>query len=75
MNFIGTPILGDGKYAGSAAHIDGFVRQLHLHARFLSLSAGTLLSAPVSEHMQASTELAGLAGSLPDGMPFFGFHT
>ena len=71
----GTPILGDGKYAGSAAHISGFVRQLHLHARFLSLADGTLLSAPVSEHLQASTELAGLADSLPDGMPFFGFHT
>ena len=42
----GTPILGDGKYAGSSAHIGGFVRKLHLHARFLSLADGTLLSAP-----------------------------
>ena len=75
MAAAGTPILGDGKYAGADAHIGGFARQLHLHARFLSLADGTLLSAPMAEHLQASTERAGLADSLPDAMPFFGFHT
>lgn len=75
MAAAGTPILGDGKYAGTSAHIGGFARQLHLHARFLSLADDTLLSAPVSEHLQASAELAGLADSLPDVMPFFGFHS
>ena len=75
MAAVGTPILGDGKYAGSAAHIGGFARQLHLHARFLSLADGTILSAPVAAHLQASAEQAGLAGSLPDAMPFFGFYS
>ena len=67
-----TPILGDGKYAGTAAHLDGFPRRLHLHARFLRLVDGTVLSAPLSEHMQTAAEQAGLADSLPDVMPFFG---
>ena len=75
MAAVGTPILGDGKYAGAAAHIGGFARQLHLHARFLCLADGTILSAPVAEHIKASTEQAGLADSLPDAMPFFGFYT
>ena len=74
MAAAGTPILGDGKYAGAAAHMGGFARQLHLHARFLSLADGTVLSAPLAQHLQAGTDLAGLAGSLPDAMPFFGFN-
>ena len=63
MAAAGTPILGDGKYAGADAHIGGFVRQLHLHARFLSLADGTLLSAPVAEHLQEH-RAGGLADSL-----------
>lgn len=34
---LGTPILGDGKYGGAAAHLDGLSGTLHLHARALRL--------------------------------------
>src|SRR4029077_1583919 len=35
---LGTPIIGDGKYGGSAAHLAGVVARagLHLHARSLA---------------------------------------
>lgn len=39
------PILGDGKYGGAEAHIEGLPGQLHLHARALRLphpAGGTL---------------------------------
>jgi len=52
---LGTPILGDGKYGGAAAHMEGFAGQLHLHARALSLphpEGGTLeVAAPLPPHM------------------------
>ncbi|GAJ29170.1 RluA family pseudouridine synthase [Acidomonas methanolica] len=34
---IGTPILGDPRYGGKAAHPEGFADRLHLHARALDL--------------------------------------
>jgi 23S rRNA pseudouridine955/2504/2580 synthase len=34
---LGTPILGDGKYGGAAAHLEGLPNLLHLHARRLRL--------------------------------------
>ena len=67
----GTPILGDGKYAGAAAHIGNFSRQLHLHARFLRLSDGTTLAADLPPHFKAAVNMAGLADKLPDVIPFF----
>lgn len=54
MADLGTPILGDGKYAGAGAHIDGFSRQLHLHAWALRLEDGTELSAPLSPHFNSA---------------------
>jgi len=33
---LGTPIVGDGKYGGAAAHIAGLANKLHLHARSLT---------------------------------------
>jgi 23S rRNA pseudouridine955/2504/2580 synthase len=60
MAGIGTPILGDGKYGGTAAHPAGVpqARQLHLHARALSLPHpdGTRLTvtAPLPPHMRAT---------------------
>jgi 23S rRNA pseudouridine955/2504/2580 synthase len=57
---IGTPILGDGKYGGTAAHPAGVpqARQLHLHARALSLPHpdGTRLTvtAPLPPHLRAT---------------------
>jgi 23S rRNA pseudouridine955/2504/2580 synthase len=55
---IGTPILGDGKYGGAAAHPAGVPhpRELHLHARALALPhprGGTLeVTAPLPVHMR-----------------------
>jgi 23S rRNA pseudouridine955/2504/2580 synthase len=55
---LGTPILGDGKYGGGAAHPAGVPqpRKLHLHARALALphpSGGTLVvTAPLPPHMR-----------------------
>nr|WP_221238500.1 RluA family pseudouridine synthase [Roseospira visakhapatnamensis] len=54
---LGTPILGDGKYGGQAAFLDGAEvdRRLHLHARLLVLphpDGGTLtVQAPLPPHM------------------------
>jgi 23S rRNA pseudouridine955/2504/2580 synthase len=67
MAEIGHPVIGDGKYGGSAqenlgdgwgAGMGGEVsRKLHLHARYLSLThpvtgARLTLTAPLPEHMQ-----------------------
>jgi 23S rRNA pseudouridine955/2504/2580 synthase len=53
---LGCPILGDGKYGGAAAHMEGLPNQLHLHARSLRLphpAGGTLeVSAPLPPHMK-----------------------
>ena len=57
---LGTPILGDGKYGGAAAHPAGMpnARKLHLHARALSLphpAGGRLeITAPLPPHMKES---------------------
>jgi 23S rRNA pseudouridine955/2504/2580 synthase len=62
---IGTPILGDGKYGGVAATIEGLAgrRQLHLHARTLSLRRpdGSILqvTAPLPPHMRETWEFLG----------------
>ncbi len=64
---IGTPILGDGKYGGAAAHIEvaGIAPRLHLHARAIELpkrSGGILRAvAPLPPHMA-------------DAFCFFGFE-
>jgi 23S rRNA pseudouridine955/2504/2580 synthase len=74
MAAIGHPIVGDGKYGGSAqenagtgwgAQLGGQVsRKLHLHARSLALShpvtgARLALTAPLPEHMARTWELFG----------------
>lgn len=67
---LGTPILGDGKYGGAAAHLkqEGLARQLHLHARFLTLphpSGGEIsFTAPLPDHMEAAFALFGF--EVPD---------
>jgi 23S rRNA pseudouridine955/2504/2580 synthase len=66
---IGTPILGDGKYGGAAAHPSGVPqpRKLHLHARALALphpSGGTLtVTAPLPAHMKETWGFFGFAES------------
>jgi 23S rRNA pseudouridine955/2504/2580 synthase len=53
-----TPILGDGKYGGAAAHPAGVpnARQLHLHARALALphprGGRLVVTAPLPPHMR-----------------------
>lgn len=53
---LGTPILGDGKYGGADAHMDGLPGALHLHARALRLphpAGGWLeVAAPLPAHMK-----------------------
>jgi 23S rRNA pseudouridine955/2504/2580 synthase len=69
---IGTPILGDGKYGGVAAHLAGVpgTRRLHLHARALSLphpAGGTLaVTAPLPPHMRQSWEFFGFRLDIED---------
>jgi len=71
---IGTPILGDGKYGGAAAHLAGAPagRALHLHARALALPhpRGGMLNveAPLPSHMRATWRFFGFPGH--DGDPF-----
>lgn len=62
---IGTPILGDGKYGGTAAAIEGLNgrRQLHLHARSIVMArpdGSTLhVTAPLPPHMKETWEFLG----------------
>jgi len=69
---IGTPILGDGKYGGAAAHTLGnaAMHRLHLHARSLAIPhpAGATLrvTAPLPPHMERMWEFLGFAADAPD---------
>jgi 23S rRNA pseudouridine955/2504/2580 synthase len=66
MAHLGTPICGDGKYGGEAAHPGGLVaRRLHLHAWQLFLPDGTALVAPLGGHMKASLDGLGMAVPAP----------
>ena len=62
MQHINTPICGDGKYCGDAAHPGAMVaRRLHLHAWQVKLADGKVITAPLSPHFAASMEQLGLA--------------
>jgi len=69
---LGTPIIGDGKYGGSAAHLAGVVAAtgLHLHARSLqtpSPEGGTLrVTAPLPPHLRQTWDLLGFSSDLAD---------
>jgi len=69
---LGTPILGDGKYGGSAAPLAGIVAAtgLHLHARSLAIpspAGGTLqVTAPLPPHMRETWDLLGFASDSAD---------
>jgi 23S rRNA pseudouridine955/2504/2580 synthase len=67
---LGTPILGDGKYGGAGAFVEGaeLPKKLHLHARRLRLphpsGKGFLeVTAPPPPHMQETFKLLGLEPS------------
>ncbi|MBV9826792.1 MAG: RluA family pseudouridine synthase [Alphaproteobacteria bacterium] len=69
---LGTPILGDGKYGGTAAHLPGGVaaHRLHLHARSLEIphpSGGVLqVTAPLPPHMKKLWEFFEFENDPPD---------
>jgi 23S rRNA pseudouridine955/2504/2580 synthase len=62
---LGTPILGDGKYGGGAAHPESLpqARKLHLHARAIALplpnGKRVSVTAPLPPHMRASWDFFG----------------
>lgn len=64
-----TPILGDGKYGGEAAHLEGLSGALHLHARSLRLphpEGGTLeVSAVPPPHFEATMGFFGFDNPAP----------
>jgi 23S rRNA pseudouridine955/2504/2580 synthase len=73
---LGTPILGDGKYAGGAAFLskENLSRQLHLHARRLRIphpaGKGWIdVTAPLPDHMRKTWSFFGFAAK-PDRDPF-----
>ncbi|MBL6605894.1 MAG: RluA family pseudouridine synthase [Alphaproteobacteria bacterium] len=70
---LGTPILGDGKYGGAAAHIGGFDKKLHLHAWGLKLPEGVEIFAPLPVHLSSSVQMAGLRLPAATNFPCFGF--
>ena len=77
---LGTPILGDGKYAGAAAFLskENLPRQLHLHARRLRLphpaGKGWIdVTAPLPVHMRRTWTFFGFAAK-PDRDPFGDLH-
>ena len=74
---LGTPILGDGKYGGKSAFIEGSdkaARQLHLHARAIRIpnpGGGILeVSAPLPDHMRKTLKLLGFEEGL-EPHPFY----
>ncbi|QCE35800.1 RluA family pseudouridine synthase [Acetobacteraceae bacterium] len=68
---IETPILGDPRYGSEKAHQEGFIDQLHLHARFLDFphpKGGRLqVTAPLPSHMlETFKQLGFVAGKTPN---------
>ena len=74
---LGTPILGDGKYGGAAAHLDGVPggKRLHLPARSIVLPhpAGGVLrvEAKLPPHMVETWRFFGFSAE-PESDPFAG---
>ncbi|NKC34010.1 RluA family pseudouridine synthase [Falsiroseomonas selenitidurans] len=66
---LGCPILGDGKYGGQAAHLEGLSGSLHLHARALRLphpAGGWLeVAAPLPPHMKETFAFFGFEAPRP----------
>ncbi len=79
MAATGTPILGDGKYGGAEAFLqgEGVSRKLHLHARAIRLpdadGVPVEVTAPLRDHMVRSFEFFGLDPD-PAGSPFADFE-
>lgn len=60
LAYINCPILGDGKYGGKKAFVDGVANKIHLHSYSLSLqlpnNKNITIDAPLSEHIKQSIE-------------------
>ena len=76
---IGHPIIGDGKYGGEKAFLDGvdIARRMHLHARRIEFLHPTKahefsVTAPLTDHMLASWEFFELDGNIAIEDPFSG---
>lgn len=58
---INCPILGDGKYGGKKAFIDGVANKIHLHSHSLSLKLPNnkkiTITAPITKHIEKSIEV------------------
>lgn len=59
---LGTPVVGDGKYGGSEAFLDGVIsKKMHLHAREITIShpdgSDLTVTAPLDRHMVESWKL------------------
>ncbi|NNU15236.1 RluA family pseudouridine synthase [Parvularcula sp. ZS-1/3] len=61
MALIGTPIVGDGKYGGSDAKVDGLPQKMHLFCRRLVIprpgNRPLVLEAPLHGHMKETWKL------------------
>ena len=70
---LGTPIVGDRKYGGDRALVEGIAPKLHLHARSLEIphpDGGVIsVTAPLPEHMQETWKFFGF-DSNTSGDPF-----
>ncbi|GAB6051373.1 RluA family pseudouridine synthase [Magnetospira thiophila] len=70
--YMGTPILGDGKYGGPEAFLSGVpqAKKLHLLARAISFphpAGGTLhVTAPLPPHMRQTWDYLGFQANLSD---------
>jgi 23S rRNA pseudouridine955/2504/2580 synthase len=76
---IGHPIVGDGKYGGTEAFLEGRVsKKMHLHARSIEMphpKGGALgVTAPLAFHMRETWKLFGLDPD-DDGDPFAELET
>ncbi len=60
MQAMNCPILGDGKYGGNLAFIDGCKTKLHLHAYKITIplenAKPLIVTAPIPEHIKATFE-------------------
>ena len=61
---LGTPIVGDGKYGGTEAFLDGVIsKKMHLHAREITITHPSgreiTVTAPLDRHMAESWKLLG----------------
>lgn len=62
---IGCPIVGDGKYGGAAAHVEGVAKNLHLFCRSMTF--------PHPKTGRKMTLVAPLDGHMADTWKFFSF--